>query len=79
MIGLPSAEYGELPYCVIETPTQYDMEALILKFMGQDYALAPVHGVLSLQELGMPTWPVNATGKAVKDDLKRAAMKLLFP
>lgn len=47
--------------------------------MGQDYALAPAHGILSLQELGMPTWPVNATGKVVKDDLKRAAMKLLFP
>lgn len=79
MIGLPSVEYGELPYCVVELPTQHDIQALILKYMGQDYALAPIHGVLSLQELDMSTWPINATGKVVKDDLKKAAIKLLFP
>lgn len=47
--------------------------------MGQDYALAPDHGVLSIQELGISAWPVNATGKIVKSELKKAAMQLLFP
>jgi acyl-CoA synthetase (AMP-forming)/AMP-acid ligase II len=75
VIGIPSEEYGELPYCITEKPTQYDIEGLVLRYMGEDYALAPENGVLSLQDLGMSSWPINATGKIVKDILKRAAME----
>lgn len=78
VIGIPHPTLGEEPFAVIESLDKgvdaADLETLIVDMFGKEYALG---GVLTLAQLRLSEWPLNATGKVLKLELKEAALVLL--
>jgi 4-coumarate--CoA ligase len=72
VIGWPHPEMGEAPLAIVENlngkTTEQILEEVIRKF-GPEYALEKV---ITLEQLGLRAWPLNATGKIMKTELKSA-------
>ncbi|KAM3422737.1 4-coumarate--CoA ligase-like 2 [Cercospora zeina] len=63
------AALGQVPFAVVEAlhgKTAEEVKMQVVAMFGKDYAL---EGVVTLQELGLDSWPLNATGKIMKLDL----------
>lgn len=73
MFGAPHVDYGEIPVAVVKDPKHAEDSSWIKKTvtdrLGAEYAL---HDVVALADLGFETWPLNATGKITKHELKTA-------
>ena len=77
VIGWPHPEMGEAPLAVVQDlkgKTSDQVKEEVLSKFGQEYAL---ENVVSFEQLGLTQWPMNATGKIVKTDL-RDAVKRFF-
>lgn len=72
VLGLDHAVLGQVPVAVVQglnsARDKENVEEHVIKTFGDDFALA---GVMTLQELGLLEWPLNATSKIMKRDLHR--------
>ena len=69
VLAWPHQTLGEVPFAVVESlngRTAEDVREQVLQTFGKDYAL---EGVVTLAQLGMEQWPLNATGKIMKLEL----------
>lgn len=73
---MPHETLGQVPFAIVESlATGVDkpnLEQVIIDKFGAECALG---GVLTLDDLGMSTWPLNPTGKIMKITLKEAVQK----
>lgn len=78
MIDVAHPILGQEPFAVVEGYDQgvdsSTLERLIIDRFGHEYALG---GVLTLSQLGLSTWPLNATGKVMKIEVKAAVASYL--
>lgn len=78
VVDIPHSEFGQEPFAIVEDYKEgmdkARVEQIIIDKFGREYALG---GVCTLHELGLSTWPMNATGKVVKTELKEAVLRLL--
>ena len=66
VFGIPHPELGQEPYVVAETfnsRTSDQVKQHVIDVFGETSALG---GAITLEELGMSKFPVNATGKIMK-------------
>jgi len=77
VIGVPNHEFGEVPVAIVRSLESItDPEAvkrIVLEKLGPDYAL---EDIVALPDLGYENFPLNATGKVVKHELRQAYLKL---
>ncbi|CAK1361817.1 4-coumarate--CoA ligase 2 [Cercospora beticola] len=69
VLAWPHATLGQVPFAVVEDlhgKTAEDVKSQVLTMFGKDYAL---EGVVTLRQLGLNSWPLNATGKLMKLEL----------
>ncbi|GIZ46365.1 hypothetical protein CKM354_000949300 [Cercospora kikuchii] len=69
VLAWPHATFGQVPLAVVEAlhgKTADEVKDQVVTMFGQDYALG---GVVTLQQLGLESWPSNATGKIMKLEL----------
>lgn len=62
---------------MLQTLKQIDAHAIqdqVVRLLGTDYQLA---GIISLEALGMTTFPVNDTRKIIKSQIKEAVMRYI--
>jgi hypothetical protein len=75
VIALPSPIHGEVPYPVIERlpegVSRGDMREYFTNAIGSSYSIGTI---LTLEQLGMESWPMTATGKVSKRELESAAV-----
>ncbi|KAL8696153.1 MAG: hypothetical protein Q9224_002944 [Gallowayella concinna] len=82
VIGTADPVMGEAPVAVVKTPLAQDqishlkstLHELVLLKLGTSFALA---GVYTLAELGMDEFPLTASGKVSKKDLKSKVMEYI--
>ncbi|KAK3297264.1 uncharacterized protein B0H64DRAFT_440737 [Chaetomium fimeti] len=78
VIGLPSPMNGEVPYPIVdrlpEGTSQGDMREYFSNAVGSSYCLGTV---LTLEQLGMKSWPLTVTGKVLKRELEYAATEYM--
>lgn len=78
MVDIPHPELGQEPFAIIEEYKdgidKVELENVVVEKFGQEYALG---GVCTLDELGFSTWPLNATAKVVKMELREAVLDFL--
>lgn len=74
---MPHSTLGHEPWAVVknlEGKTTSQIEQQVVDLFGKDYALG---GAVSLQQLGMTDFPLNATGKIMKVSHIRFAQLLV--
>jgi 4-coumarate--CoA ligase len=78
VIGLPSPMNGEVPYPIVERlpggVSPGDMREYFIKTVGSSYSLG---AILTLEQLGMKSWPLTASGKVLKRELVSAALECM--
>ncbi|KAK4096245.1 acetyl-CoA synthetase-like protein [Parathielavia hyrcaniae] len=78
VIGLPSPMNGDVPYPIVERfperVGESDMKEYFVNAVGSSYCLGTI---LTLEQLGMESWPMTATGKVMKRELERAALEYM--
>lgn len=70
VIGWPHPQIGAVPLAIVEDmkgKTADEVKEEVLRKFGKDYAL---EHVMSLEQLGLQTWPLNPTGKVMKMELR---------
>lgn len=76
MVGIPHETLGEEPFGIVKDfrngKTSEMLQSSIVEQFGSEYALG---GVVSLGQLGISGWPLNATNKIMKIELKDAVIK----
>jgi 4-coumarate--CoA ligase len=64
VMGVPSAEYGEVPAAVLKDPYDHEeVKRIVRDKLEPEYAL---DSVVTLADLGLTEFPINQTGKVVK-------------
>lgn len=74
---MPHPVLGQEPFAVVQSLGERSKDGVrqhILELFGKDYALA---GVASLDELGLESFPLNATGKVMKIELQKLVERYL--
>ena len=75
-MGIPHADFGEVPLVVLRDPPQAQNHArineVIVETLGPNYA---VEDIISLSELGMTEFLSNSTWKIMKITLKEAILQ----
>ncbi|PPJ57210.1 hypothetical protein CBER1_02812 [Cercospora berteroae] len=69
VLAWPHATFGQVPFAVVEDlhgKTAEEVKSQVLIMFGKDYAL---EGVVTLRQLELESWPLNATGKIMKLEL----------
>ncbi|KAJ4402988.1 hypothetical protein N0V85_005204 [Neurospora sp. IMI 360204] len=78
VIGIPSPMHGEMPYVILdrlpENVTATDINEMFLQIVGSGFSLGEV---ITLEELGMKTWPITITGKVQRHQLQKIAVAYL--
>ncbi|KAH6850540.1 hypothetical protein B0I37DRAFT_116352 [Chaetomium sp. MPI-CAGE-AT-0009] len=78
VIGLPSPMYGEVPYPIVERlpegVTEGDMKEYFTNAVGSSFSLGTI---LTLEQLGMKSWPMTASGKLFTRELECAALEYM--
>ena len=77
MIGVPHPTLGQEPFAIVKTfgdKSEAETKQRILDVFGKDYALG---GAVSLEELGLNAFPLNATGKVIKTSLLERLLDFL--
>ncbi|KAK5007522.1 hypothetical protein LTR28_005184, partial [Elasticomyces elasticus] len=78
VIGISHPIEGEEPIAIVQShgkPVDVDsVRQAVIYALSHDYTLA---GVLTLDQLGLVDFPINATGKVIKGQLKDAAVRYL--
>ncbi|KAK4994538.1 hypothetical protein LTR66_005449 [Elasticomyces elasticus] len=78
VIGISHPIVGEEPIAIVQSHGKHiDLDSVrqaVVDGLGPDYALA---GVLTLDQLGLLDFPINATGKVMKGQVKDAAVRYL--
>lgn len=73
MFGVPHPDYGEVAMAIVRSPEHAadssQIKKVVTDSLGSDYAL---HDVKSLADIGFEAWPLNATRKIAKHELKSA-------
>ena len=69
---------GDVPYPIVarlpEGVSPGDMREHFINAVGSSYSLGTI---LTLEQLGMKSWPLTATGKVFKRELERAAVECM--
>ena len=71
VIGVPSPTFGQEPFAVLQTfngKSEAEVKQCVIDIFGKDYQLA---GAVSLEQLGLAAFTLNATGKVMKIDLQK--------
>lgn len=77
MIGVPHPILGQEPFAIVKTfgdKSEAETTQHILDLFGKDYALG---GAVSLEQLGLDAFPLNATGKVIKSSLLERLLNFL--
>ncbi|EAQ82926.1 hypothetical protein CHGG_10744 [Chaetomium globosum CBS 148.51] len=78
VVALPSPMNGDVPYPIVarlpEGVSPGDMREHFINAVGSSYSLGTI---LTLEQLGMKSWPLTATGKVFKRELERAAVECM--
>lgn len=77
MIGLPSPLYGENPIAILSSlcgNTVPELKSQVIEKLGKAYEIGDI---FTLKELGFQEWPLNASGKVMKNVLKEVVVKYL--
>lgn len=77
VVSIPHPRFGSQPLAVLNTlngksPTE--IEDHVRRTLGDDYAPG---GLMTLRQIGMEKFPVNATYKIVKQEVQRAVLQSL--
>lgn len=72
VIGIPDAEYGEVPMTIVKHQPTVDLQGVVLDKLGPDHAL---QSVVTLADLGLAEFPINQTGKVMKITLRDSVEK----
>lgn len=78
VVAVPSPTLGNQPFAVVNNlngrlSDQINTEVKWL--LGEDYGLA---GVVTLEQIGLDAFPVNATHKIVKFEVQKAVLRFLM-
>jgi len=69
VIGIASEKLGQEPFAICSDfcgKTENEIKQHVLDLFGKDYALA---GAMTLKQLNLDKFPLNATGKVMKIDM----------
>jgi len=70
--------HGQVPYPILERLPDGVRESDVVEFLTNSTGISNTLGsVLTLEQLGMKTWPLTASGKVMKRELEVAALKYL--
>ncbi|WPG98344.1 4-coumarate--CoA ligase 2 [Acrodontium crateriforme] len=68
VVAMPSPALGQEPFAVLASLNRKSKDQIkqcVLDHFGKDYTLA---GLVSLEELGLTNWPLNATGESSRSE-----------
>lgn len=77
VVGISHPVLGQVPFAVVVAfsgRTEESIRERVTDLFGKDYALA---GVATLEQLGLNSFPLNATDKIMKIDLVRVVKQYL--
>jgi acyl-CoA synthetase (AMP-forming)/AMP-acid ligase II len=73
VIGIPSKKLGDEPFAILESlngKTENEIKQRVLDVFSPDYALA---GTVTIKELGLDSFPLNASDKIMRTELEKLA------
>lgn len=77
MLGVDHEVLGSTPYAVLTHLSGKSIDQIkdrVVEMMGKDYAL---EDVVTLEQLGFKAWPLNATDKVNRVELKTSLLQYL--
>ncbi|KAK5171908.1 uncharacterized protein LTR77_003545 [Saxophila tyrrhenica] len=74
VFGMPDPRYGEVPVAVVRDKPSEDLKRVVVDKLGSEHAL---QDVVTLEELGLESFPYNQTMKVMKITLREALQRKL--